>query len=427
MDKLTKGTWIVNTIKHLSDVRQDTLELDLFGATEQAGKAGLLLSRLASDQQEIVDFGKLRVYARQSSISPAEIKSYLNYLRGEGKVDFITDEQGNVKETEIYCFSSKDAIETASQLYEKFEPTPVENASIVGLQATFELPRFSTEFLEVLTQQGIAESVAKDTLSLQRTFGLVKISKYDEEIIYNEYAFSGDPSSIPKALAGLSNTDRDMVSEVQHLVMDNPGFLLEAIPKHIKPEIISIMEGIGLVDGITVKSLAGEATFLTVPQLKGQGLGSFSLSEDVFHKAKILLSSLRFGQAKSSYGRGSISSSDKMFNIVNKLLRKEWVGPCTAIGQDYQLLELDGVIQTTPAEQGMYYMLLRQQEVGHLVKQILTMNKVFQVDPSIDVSLSQQPTGCTIPEVRKKEIEAKTTEPIIRLRSKMLQAIRTGR
>lgn len=87
MDKLTKGTWIVNTIKHLSDVRQDTLELDLFGATEQAGKAGLLLSRLASDQQEIVNFGKLRVYARQSSISPSEITSYLNYLRGEGKVD----------------------------------------------------------------------------------------------------------------------------------------------------------------------------------------------------------------------------------------------------------------------------------------------------------------------------------------------------
>ena len=107
-------------------------ELDLFGATEQAGKAGLLLSRLASDQQEIVEFGKLRVYARQSSISPAEIKSYLKYLRGEGKVDFSTDEQGNVKQAEIYCFSCKDAIETASQLYDKFEPTPVENASILG-------------------------------------------------------------------------------------------------------------------------------------------------------------------------------------------------------------------------------------------------------------------------------------------------------
>lgn len=47
-----------------------------------------------------------------------------------------------------------------------------------------------------------------------------------------------------------------------------------------------MMEGVGLIDGITVESAIGSVTFLTTPQLKGQGIGTFSLSEDVFHKAK---------------------------------------------------------------------------------------------------------------------------------------------
>ncbi|MGG4094481.1 hypothetical protein [Paenibacillus lautus] len=37
MDKLTKGTWIVNTVKHLAELKQYTTELAFYEATEQAG------------------------------------------------------------------------------------------------------------------------------------------------------------------------------------------------------------------------------------------------------------------------------------------------------------------------------------------------------------------------------------------------------
>lgn len=40
MDKLLKGTWVVNSIKHLLNVKPNTPELSYFEATEQAGKAG---------------------------------------------------------------------------------------------------------------------------------------------------------------------------------------------------------------------------------------------------------------------------------------------------------------------------------------------------------------------------------------------------
>ncbi|WP_080837099.1 hypothetical protein [Cohnella massiliensis] len=428
MDKLTKGTWIVNTIKHLAEIKQNTTELTYFEATEQAGKAGALLGRLVADKQEIVPYQHARIFARQSSISGGELTTYLDYLRQAGKVDYIVDEMGKPKEIEIYCFSGKEALETVSTIYDKLEPQVEEQASLIGLNHTFELPRVPDELKEYLTKNGVSEESAATTIELQKTFGLVKASgEGSDQVLYNEYSFNGDPQRVAKALSALDSDERDMVMEVQRLVSETPGFLIEDIPSTIKPHIVEMMEGVGLLDGVTVESAIGAATFLTTPQLRGQGVGSFSLSEDVFHKAKILLSCLRFGQTKSSFGRGRISTIEKMLNIVNKLLRGEWVGPATAIGEDYALLEMDGVIQTTPAEPYGFYMKLRQREVGELVRQMITYNKVaLEAESNIGDLLKEQPSRCVIPETRKNQIIAKSTAPVEALRSKMLSTLRTG-
>lgn len=430
MDKLLTGTWVVNSIKHLLNVKSYTPELSYFEATEQAGKAGLLLGRLIADNQEIIPFKKAKVFARQSGISPGEIRQYLDYLKKQGKVDYVTDINNNdVKEIEIYCFSGRDALETVGDLYYKLGPGEEERGNLLGLQATFELPRYHDELVELLVKHGLKEKNAIDTVELQRVLGLVKVSGVSTDLIlYNEYAFTGgDPIKIPKALAGLSPKEKDMVEEVLSIIANSQGYLIDNIPEYIKPEIIRMMEGIGLIDGITVRSVIGEATFLTTPQLKGPGIGSFTLSDDIFHKAKLLLSCLRFGQTKSYYGRGEISTHEKMVNIVSKLNRGEWVGKCTAIGQDYHLLEIDGVIETKDAGDGMFYMRLRQTEVGLLVKQMLDYNKlILDADVSLESLFRNQPTSYEIPEVRKREIEALSTEPVKAMHERMLHSIRTG-
>lgn len=429
MDKLLKGTWIVNSIKHLINVKSNTPELSYFEATEQAGKTGLLLGRLIADHQETIPFTKAKVFARQSGISPAETRVYLDYLRDEGKVDYNTDVNGDVKEIEIYCFSGRDALETVGEIYDNLEPGEEEKGSLVGLQATYELPRYNDELIDVLVKQGFREKVAIDTITTQRVLGLIKEGGNAKDLVlYNEYAFTGgDPIKITKAMAGLSGNEKEMVDEVMNIIINAQGYLAENIPEYIKPEILKMMEGIGLIDGITVNSPIGQATFLTTPQLKGPGIGMFTLSDDIFHKAKILLSCLRFGQTKSYYGRGEISTHEKMVNIINKLNRGEWVGKCTAIGQDYHLLEIDGVIETSDAGDRMFYMKLRQREVGLLVKQMLDYNKlILDADTSMGNLVLDQPTSYTIPEIRKRQIDATTTEPVKAMHEKMLKSIRTG-
>lgn len=114
-------------------------------------------------------------------------------------------------------------------------------------------------------------------------------------------------------------------------------------------------------------------------------------------------------------------------NIINKLNRGDWVGKCTAIGQDYHLLEMDGVIETSDAGDGMFYMRLRQPEVGVLVKQMLDYNKlILDADANLGSLFRDQPKSYIIPEVRKREIEALSIEPVKAMHEKMLHSIRTG-
>ena len=72
-------------------------------------------------------------------------------------------------------------------------------------------------------------------------------------------------------------------------------------------------------------------------------------------------------------------------------------------------------------------MRLRQTEVGLLVKQMLDYNKlILDADVSLESLFRNQPTSYEIPEVRKREIEALSTEPVKAMHERMLHSIRTG-
>ena len=98
MDKIEKGSWIINTVKHTEGVRTDTLELNELEVTERAGKAGILLGKLLVDKQEIISGKKLNVFARTANITPDAIQRYAEILKKFGQVDYKLDKFSNVSE-----------------------------------------------------------------------------------------------------------------------------------------------------------------------------------------------------------------------------------------------------------------------------------------------------------------------------------------
>lgn len=428
MDSLEKGSWIINTIKHTAEVRTDTVELNELSKTERAGKAGILLGKLLVDNQEIISGEKLNIFARTANISLDAVKTYADILKKFGQVDYKVDKFDNVSELEIYCLSSEDAIQTVSEIFDYYEPNEIECGNLVSLKRTFDLPHTEDELLNYLTNEArFSEKNAKEIIELETTFSLIKKEKLGEKnIFYNEYAFASDGNKIAKAVASLSPGQQNDVKFVMEEIKNSQGYLQENLITKVNPDIINMMEGVGLIDGVSVNSDFGEAVFYTTPQLVGPGIRNWNISTDVFNHAKLLLSSLRYGEYKSVASRGAIYTSSKMLNIINKLIRGEWVGPCTAIGQDYKLLELDGVISVKPYG-GMFKMKLRQKEVGKLVKQMLEYNMILLDDCVKDIDIfNNLPTTFISPEERRKTIQAKRTVPVKKIQEKFIDSIRTG-
>lgn len=427
-DLLKKGTWIVNTAKHIVDLKTSTVELAAIETTEEAGKAGLLLSKLVADNDEIIKVDKAKGFARLAGITSGEFRTYIDDLKIAEKLDYTRDVNGNINEIEIYCFSQRDALETVGKIFDNKEPREYDKANIYGLIETFKIPKSEDELKGDLARLGISEEGALKTLELQELFGLVKTSGEDrgEKVYYNEYSFNSDPTKVVKALGSLDEAKRNDVLAVIDIITKNQGYLEDFLLNEIDKTTLDMMESLGIIDGITVNSDINSSTFYTTPQLKGEGVGVFNLSNDVFHKAKILLSCLRFGQIQSYYSRGKIDSNSKMMNIINKLLRGDWVGPATAIGNDYTLLELDGVIKTIPGPSYGFLMQLRQKEVGVLVKQMIQYNQIFEDGTNNAILIGEQPSSYVLPEKRKKEIEALGTQTIEKFKVDMLHTIRSG-
>lgn len=88
MDELTKGSWIINTVKHIAGVRTDTIELNDLAITERAGKSGILLGKLLVDKQEIISGQTLNAFARTLGISPDAVRTYADILKKFGQVDY---------------------------------------------------------------------------------------------------------------------------------------------------------------------------------------------------------------------------------------------------------------------------------------------------------------------------------------------------
>lgn len=205
MDNLEKGSWIINTIKHTTGVRTDTVELNDLEVTERAGKSGILLGKLLVDKQEIITGKKLSVFARTANISPDAVKTYAEILKNFGQVDFKLDKFGNVSELEIYCLTTEDAIKTVSDIFEYYEPDEIERGNLESLKTTFEFPASREELTQALTsRKGISEENVNEILALESAFSLIKKERIENsDIYYNEYAFAGDGSKIAKAIASL--------------------------------------------------------------------------------------------------------------------------------------------------------------------------------------------------------------------------------
>lgn len=365
-----KAAWIVNASQHLgrfeaSDPGLSKLETLLF-----AGRCGSLLIKVAADDTEQLTHTKVKAHARVAGIDGPVLRVYLDTLKAFGCIDWDSD----LTTFEVLPFGRLRVLETTSQVFDgQADSTPHERTLPELLEFCLIRPRLESEMRAYLSPV-LAEPDLDQLLALVERFqilGALAIEGTPERLYFNGYQFGERAKEIGKVLAGLPQDKRDALTHLVERVMSSPGLPPENA--QVPAETLDQAIALGLVELSEVASPAGSAQFLTMPNLAAPSVGTevAHLEDDVFHHAKMFLSSLRYGELRSNLARGKIVSPSV---LVRALLDRDRVGPCTAIGQDYTILEAEGVIRTIRAEDKpgrQFHMELRRREPAEVVLGLL--------------------------------------------------------
>lgn len=399
------GAWLVIIGKHL--LRFDITEpaLSELENLSFAGKCGALLVKLSADDAEQLSHTKVKAHARLCGIGVRELSIFLNSLKAFGCLDW--DKDSSIYE--VLAFSRERVLDTTSTIFVTSNPSKIEKIIPNVLEFCLVRPRFASEIKEDISSE-IPEKNVEHLLSLIKTFDLlghIHIERAKEDLYFNGYQFGDRAEDIGKALGALPKEDRESLDALIDTVSESPGTPPESVkvPKKIKTLAI----GLGLIDENKVQSIAGEASFLTKPgfSLPSVGKEVSNLEDDVFNHAKMLLSSLRYGELRSTMSRGRIIDPKW---IVGALMNRDRVGPCTAIGQDYVALEGEGVIRTIRAEHRygeQFYMELRRSEPAEIVLNLLKPGKDHLIDAKSLPRNLELPISYTGPEVSRPQAATK--------------------
>lgn len=409
-----RGAWLINLAKHLIGFPTNHPALLAVDNIQFSGRAGALLVALSSDTEaEVLSSRRVNAIARNCGIGGRELTVYLDALKVQGCVDF----DNNRDNLEVLAFTRHRVLETTSTIFLGALSTGLEKWLPELLEYCLPRPRTESELIAFLAGK-ISDSETSDMLRTISDLNLLGIAKPEgsigETIYFNGYQFGDKAKVFGKAFGSLPKDQKEQLDQLLEQVAKQPAIPVDSVS--VPAKIIEFALGFGLVEESEVSSPAGTARFLTLPRFAPTSIaGNVSvLEDDVFHHAKQLLSAFKFGELKSTFGRGQITQP---LVLVKRLLDTGQVGPCTAIGQDYGLLEADGVLQTIKAENlpgDQRYMKLRRKEPAELVRRVLESNtERFVAEQGLAKDLSL-PTKYTGPEAHRASNLGKISSATIR-------------
>ncbi|HVT29801.1 MAG TPA: hypothetical protein VHE81_17415 [Lacipirellulaceae bacterium] len=415
MKASTKGAWLIHHANKLSSVTNTG------GGFEQvsfAGKCGVLLSAISAAQQATLTNTKIEALAKAAGISTRlELPMILTELKRQ---HLISTGQNGI---EVLGLTTAKTLEHTATIFTEASPSQSESASLFLAETVSELPADeSTAKEQVQDLYQLSDDECDELLGASEQIGFVDFEQVDSstKLYFNGNLFRRDEAKkITAVIASLSAADQKLMIEVRDELGKCGCVPVETVKAKLGDKLFAKLHSIGAYDVNVLGNERGSFSFVTQP-------GAFkkfsdSVVDDAFDLAKAFVSSLTYGMTKSEYGRGRITMIKA---LMEKLIRGNWVGPATAIGHDYKVLELKGVIQVKP-ENGMFSMKLLKPDVGAIALQVI-------LDGEASSSLATQLPGASVttysaPENVRAVRRKNQTEPMKREVGKLLQHLRTGR
>ncbi|MCT4583119.1 MAG: hypothetical protein N4A35_17035 [Flavobacteriales bacterium] len=398
MKKRTEGAWIIHHAKKLQEVSN----IPDFDDVDEAGKCGLLLSCFsATNEESVLDKNKVNAVSDTLNISKRfELPVLLNTLKENQLID--VSKNGEVRvlglTTSNVLTHTADIFNEKSNNYQK---------------ASLELTNYSSDkpIKETVLKEYIADTYKLDSKTNEKLFnqseeiGIVDYEILDEEKNYfNGNLFKREAIvKTQKVLDSLIGSEEKLVKEVDDLITNDGCVLIETAEKILGAKLLARLQSIAMYDFNEVSNNSHSKVFLTKPSSFAKYGNPFE--EDALDMAKAFITSLVYGLKISSFGRGRIQGSSMLVNTLRKLIRGERVGPCTAIGEDYQVLELNRVIKLEHYHGTMYYMRLLKYDIAKLALSVIENGDLAEDSTLGSVVVGSSNVSCYIgPEKNRQKI-----------------------
>lgn len=415
MKKTTKGAWIIHHANKLSTV---TNAVD-FDQINFAGKCGTLLSALSTSEQTSLDNPKVEALAKVAGISVrTELPSILTALSQQRLIN-----QGSAG-IDVLGLTTSTTLEHTTNIFEGISPSAAENAAIDLSERASEIPLLQSNTSQALqdTYQLSKDEVSELFLSAEQ-IGFVDAegSTPADKIYFNGNLFrKGDTKKMAAIVASLKPEDAAKMLAFNQELQAGGCLSLEHAKNVLGNSLLEKLHAIGAYDINQVGNEKGKYAFVTRPGAFNKF--SDSVIDDAFDFAKAFVASLTYGMTMSIHSRGKISM---IRALMNRLINGYWVGPATAIGHDYKILELKHVIQVRPESNGMFSMKLLKRDVGEIALQVI-------LEGEAGAQIATQLPGAavttyTAPEPNRTYIRKNQTEPMKKEIGKLLGHLRTGR
>ena len=359
--KETIGAWIIH---HGRKIAMDAYGESEFPAMDQAAKAANLLSRLGeSDNTKLTEL-EVKAVAKACRLNPlVSLEPLLKILESrrliEREGDYIN----------VLGMTTRGALRHAAGIFADSEPSYTEIASIDLSEKTSEAPlpqRIVAEYIGDTYK--IADGDIMDFILRSKSIGFVDFEGQDNDcLLFNGNLFRRDSiQKMHNVLNSLSSSEQVKIREFKD-IMDIRGCVGINEGKRILGKIIvNKLIAAGMFDLNIVSNDKGEHVFITSPDSFHKFVNP--MVDDCFDMAKALVSALTYGMTRRHPSQGRIHSISL---LLGKLINGNTVGPATAIGRDYRVLEQNRVVQIIPNDD-LFSMRLLKREIGILALDVLT-------------------------------------------------------
>jgi hypothetical protein len=417
MDNKVKGAWLI----HHTNKLQNITNQEKYQKAFLAGKSGILLSAISESNQSVVSNEKLAVLANAANINTTfELPKLLDVLQEHQLID------NSVSGVGVLGVTTVTTLQHTSNIFESLEPNNVESSVIELAEIASEKPVQSTLLSEKISDlYQLSSSEMSGVLFDSEQIGFVDVENINknEKILFNGNLFRRDSAQKIKAvLDSLTQNEQNSLNELSATLRKIACIPVLEAQKILGINLFEKVTAIGFLDVNVVSNNKEEVGYVTLPSAFSKY--SSSMVEDAFDLAKAFVASLTYGMTKSSYMRGQITMIDR---LLSALISGREVGPVSAIGQDYKVLELKGVVSVRQGSKngrtGPMLKLLKK-EVGELALQAIRQGDISEHSvPSLPGAAI---TKYKNPETNRETIRRNQVQRSPNETNDMINSLRTG-